>query len=624
MVKRNPAGQVREDLPAQAQAAAIEHAFGAIQVLAGPGSGKTYLTIRRIRHLICRHGISPEKILVITFTKAAASEMEERFYKLTEGQHRGVTFGTFHAVYFHMLKKSGYGGGRLAIATAREKRDCLKHILHMHGINDADAERLGSLLKEISRVKNSGGDMAAISPEEEEIKPMFPSVFKEYCDMMQEMGKLDFDDMILLCDRMLSGQKEILAYWQRAFSHILVDEFQDISPLQYRVLKRLAEPERNLFVVGDDDQSIYGFRGAGPDIMKQFMEDYPEALQLTLDTNYRSAGHIVQASLQLISDNENRFPKRIKAHCKENGLVGLHAFQGKEEERQYLLSSLKQLPPEEWQRTAVICRTNAQLTGLTAHLARENIPFFCKDRTENLFSHEIAKDFLAYLHFSRDAYGVLPGEGKRQDFLRIMNRPCRYIRRQALDGGGRPEQALREFYKQKPYMLEGLEIFFAALKRIAELRPYLAIDYIRRTMGYDVYLGENKRKEERDKLLETADEIQKTACGCRTAEEWDAYIDAYSECLERNATDAETAQKGVQLVTMHGSKGLEYDTVFLPQVNAKLLPGSKAHTKEEVEEERRIFYVAMTRAKYRLEISYSKEPSPFLSKWADAPYVRKE
>ncbi len=624
MVKQDTARQAGEDRPAQAQAAAIEHAFGAIQVLAGPGSGKTYLTIRRIRHLICRHGISPEKILVITFTKAAASEMEERFYRLTEGQHRGVTFGTFHAVYFHMLKKSGYGGSRLAIATAQEKRDCLKHILHMHGMADADAEQLGSLLKEISRVKNSGGDTAAIDSEEEEIRHWFPAVFKEYCDMMQEMGKLDFDDMILLCDRMLSGQKEILAYWQRAFSHILVDEFQDISPLQYRVLKRLAAPEKNLFVVGDDDQSIYGFRGAGPNIMRQFMADYPEALQLTLDTNYRSAGHIVQASLQLISHNENRFVKRIRAQREESGHVGLHAFPGKEEEWQYLISSLKQMPPEKQEHTAVICRTNAQLAGLTPHLVQANIPFCCKDRMEHLFSHEIAKDFLAYLHFSREAYGFPAGQGKRKDFLRIMNRPCRYIRRQALDGGACPERTLREYYKQKPYMLECLEIFFTALKRIARLRPYLAIDYIRKTMGYDVYLCGNKGREEREKLLETADEIQRTAFGCRTAEEWDAYIAVYSECMERNVKDTETAKKGVWLVTMHGSKGLEYDNVFLPQVNAKLLPGSKAHTKEEVEEERRIFYVAMTRAKYRLEISYSQEPSPFLSQWADSPYVNKE
>ncbi len=630
-IKQQRAGTAQ---PAPAQMSAIEHASGPIQVLAGPGSGKTYLTIRRVRHLICHHGISPDKILVITFTKAAAMEMEERFYRLTEGAYQGVSFGTFHAVYFHILKRSGYGGGRLQIATVQEKQNCLKHVLHMHEIREADRELTGALLKEISRWKNNGpfrdGCKTAIKPEhaevnsveEEKLQQMFPVIFREYCSLMEEAGRIDFDDMIFLCDRMFAGQKEILDYWQRAFSHILVDEFQDISPLQYRVLKRIAAPEENLFVVGDDDQSIYGFRGAGPDIMRRFMQDYPAAVQVTLDINYRSTAHIVQASSFLISENQNRFPKQIQADRQENGRVALRAFQEREEEEQDLIHRIKKLSPEEQEHTAVICRTNAQLAGISRIFIRENIPFVCRERMDNLFSHEIAKDFLAYLQYSHDTYLVQGGSGGlRRDFLRIMNRPCRYISRCALDGGDCPETALYAFYRQKPYMREYLDHFFGDLRKIAKLRPYTAIDYIRKHVGYDIYLCENKGREEQQKLLETADEIQRTALKFRTLKEWIHYTEVCSERLAGEGQYKKAGEKGVRLVTMHGSKGLEYDTVFLPQINAKLIPGRRAHTKEEVEEERRILYVAMTRAKRRLEISYFKEPSPFLAGLSALPCI---
>lgn len=633
IVKQSGAGTAR---PAPAQMLAIEHASGPVQVLAGPGSGKTYLTIRRIRHLICRHGISPDKILVITFTKAAAIEMKERFYRLTEGAFPGVSFGTFHAIYFQILKRSGYGGNRLRIAAAAEKQNCLKHVLHMHGINDADRELTGTLLKEISRRKNSvlsADDIGTpLKPEPASVncvetgklQQLFPVIFKEYCSLMEETGRLDFDDMIFLCDRMLAGRKEILDYWQRAFSHILVDEFQDISPLQYRVLKRLAAPQDNLFVVGDDDQSIYGFRGAGPDIMRQFMQDYPAALQLTLDTNYRSTSYIVQASSLLIAENQNRFAKQIQARNPETGRVVLRAFQEKEEEERHLIHTLKNMSLEELGHTAVICRTNAQLSGLSRPLMREHIPFCCSERMDNIFSHEIAKDFLAYLQYSHDTYGTSDSRGgKREDFLRIMNRPCRYIKRCALDGGDCSEAALLDFYGQNPYMQEYLGHFFADLRKIAGLRPYTAIDYIRKKVGYDVCLCEHRNREEQQKLLETADEIQYSASKYRTLEEWMHYIKIYSERLAEDKLFKKTAEKGVTLLTMHGSKGLEFETVFLPGINAKQIPGRRAHTKEEVEEERRIFYVAMTRAKHCLEISYFREPSPFLAGLAALPCIER-
>lgn len=611
--KRNGAGQS----PAPAQTLAIEHASGPIQVLAGPGSGKTYLTIRRIRHLICHHGISPNKILVITFTKAAATEMEERFMKLTEGLYPGVSFGTFHAIYFHILQKSGYGNGHLTPASAQEKWKYLEHVLKIHGIEEMDRDLAAALLKEISHWKNSGNEPEGQFITEETVRTKLPDICLAYNEILKEQNKLDFDDMICLCRDLLERDASLCSYWQNAFSHILVDEFQDISPLQYQILKKLALPENHLFVVGDDDQSIYGFRGAGPNIMKQFLTDYPQAVQVVLEQNYRSTDSIVQSSLLVIRANQNRFEKQIQTQNPTGEKVLLHAFDTKDEEVRHLLQKMQRLSSKQLTETAIICRTNVQLAEWSRLLTTKRIPFCCKDKVENLFESFIAEDLLAYLHFAWEIQKS--GKGKRRDFLRIMNRPSRYIRRDALLYESVTEQELLRYYADKPYMQMLIQRLFTDLHQIAAMRPYLAMDYIRKAMGYDVWLRENVSRSEQTYRLEKTDEIHKTSIGYHTFEEWKAYIEEYGEMLKEKVKNKE--ESGIHLLTMHGSKGLEYDTVFLPGVTAKNIPNRRAQGAEQIEEERRIFYVAMTRAKQRLEISYDTEPSSFLSQLTKSPYI---
>lgn len=609
-------------MPAPAQELAIEHAFGPIQVLAGPGSGKTYLTIRRIRHLICHHGISPDKILVITFTKAAASEMQERFIKLTEGEYQGVCFGTFHAVYFQILKQSGYGMEKLTPASGSDKWNYLEHSLKLCGIHDMDRELAGNLLKEISRVKQNGGILkltAAIgrsAQEDELLSQNFSAVYEEYCSLMREEKKLDFDDMIFLCDKLLEESEKVRSCWENRFSHILVDEFQDISPLQYQVLKKLTGPEQNIFVVGDDDQSIYGFRGAGPDIMKQFLTDYPKAVQVTLEYNYRSTEMIVNAALTVIAENKNRFYKQLKASRLSGPRPVLRAFASKEEEVSYLLTRLSTLSKNEQDNTAIICRTNLLLEEWSRYLTAAGITFTCRDRLDNLFEHFISMDFLAYLKCARDFYEN--GQVSRKDFLRIMNKPGRYIRRGALVNEIITPQLLSDYYSGKSYMQERIAVLWSELLHLAKLRPYLAIDYIRKVIGYNAVLKEKVSRSEYQYRMKMADEIQQTALKYRTYEEWMAYIDMYTAMLKEITP---VKKCGIKLATMHGSKGLEYDNVFLPDMTNKVMPNRKAHTPQQLEEERRIFYVAMTRARNYLEICYDKEPSPFLSKLVHSPYI---
>lgn len=581
---------------------AIEHASGPMQVLAGPGSGKTYLIIRRIRHLIRHHGISPNNILVITFTKAAAQEMKNRFIHLTEGEYPAVCFGTFHAVYFNILNKSG--GRKLKLATMKDKKNCLNHILNRMDMEDNDEELTGKLLKAISNEKNNKGSLKT----ELQISGL-DFIYKEYCRIMQEENKIDFDDMILLCDKLLDERQDVLSYWQNQFSHILVDEFQDISPLQYKVLCRLALPHNHLFVVGDDDQSIYGFRGAGPDIMRRFREDYPEALQTALGINYRCSGAIVAIAEMIIKDNKNRFPKLLTADREEGEAVKILSFDTREEEHSYLIGALLTKTAQELAETAIIYRTNADAAAFSRLLAVNRIPFRIHERFPDLFETQEAQDILACLTFASDYCRNPAAGGRRRDFLRFMNKPQRYIGRASL-ADTVTEEGLLRYYNGKSYMGDKIRGLFADIRRIAGLRPYLAVDYIRKRMNYEAYLYEGKNREDCCKIKDILDTLQKTARDYRTLSEWKEYIKEYGERMTVN--NGAQRKDGVSLLTMHGSKGLEYKNVYLADINEGKVPNKKAALGGQIEEERRLFYVAVTRAKECLEILHYGKPSVFL------------
>lgn len=586
----------------EAQALAIEHASGPMQVLAGPGSGKTYLIIRRISHLIRRHGISPDNILVITFTKAAAQEMKNRFVHLTEGRYPSVCFGTFHAVYFSILRQSG--NGTLKLAAMKEKRSCMKHILNLLAIEEEE-ELIGKLLKAISNKKNGTG-----LPEAEAQIREFETVYKEYCRIMQEENKIDFDDMILMCDRLLSEREEVRSYWQNRFSHILVDEFQDISPLQYKVLRRLSLPQNHLFVVGDDDQSIYGFRGAGPDIMRSFTEDYSGARQVPLNINYRCSEPIAAAAEAIIKENKNRFPKPLTAHRKGGEAVKILSFDTREAEHTYLSAALLGKTAKELTETAVICRTNADTAALSRQLTLKRIPFRIHERLPDLFLTQEALDILACLRFAADYCRNPAAGGRRRDFLRFMNKPQRYISRTALTAETVEEEALLHYYDSQTHMKETINKLFTDIRRIAKLRPYLAIDYIRHKLGYEACRYEGKGKEECDKIRETLNTLQQTAKAYKTQQEWNTYLQEYKEQLTAKAEDK--PPEGVSLLTMHASKGLEYKNVYLADINEGKIPNKKATSAGQTEEERRLLYVAITRAREHLEILHYGAPSPFL------------
>lgn len=587
--------------PSQVQA--VIHKDGPCMVLAGPGSGKTLTITKRIEYLIGKHHVSPEEILVITFTKAASIEMKERFVRLC-GQKAGpVTFGTFHGIYYGILKWA-YRMNASNILSEEQKYQLLKQVIGRMEIDiDDEKDFLQGIAGEIGNIKNNQIPLAeyeSLNCSEE----VFREIFEQYEKERKRLKKIDFDDMLVLVYELFKKRPDILSMWQRKFRYILIDEFQDINQVQYDVIRMLAAPENNLFIVGDDDQSIYRFRGARPDIMLGFKKDYPDTKEILLDVNYRSTKAIVNGAARVIRHNVNRYPKQIITTNEQGETVHIQEVRHPIEESKYVVSQIQEAKKRgiPYSEIAVLFRTNVEARALAETFMEYNMPFRMKERMPNLYEHFIAQDLTTYLKMAL-------GDRSRKSFLAIMNRPNRYIGRDSVEGTTISFESLRKFYCDKDWMLDRidqLEVDFRILKNMA---PYGAIQYIRKHIGYDEFLKEYAafRKINMEDLKEVLREIEERAKAFRTIEEWFTHIEEYSEELKRQSQQKETDPEAITFMTMHGSKGLEFDLVFIIGANETITPYKKAETKEEVEEERRMFYVAMTRARKKLIISYTKE-----------------
>ncbi len=596
-----------------AQHQAITHGAGPAIVLAGPGSGKTLVITQRVRYLIEAYHVRPQEILVITFTKAAAQEMQSRFQALS--RQRGVTFGTFHAVFFHILKYA-YHYSAANILTEEKKYQILQRLLSESGLHFEDErETLSEIASEISVVKNEQIPLehyySKSCPEE-----VFRGFYRKYEEMHRREGLLDFDDMMTMTYELLTQRADILAAWQRHYRYILVDEFQDINLLQYAILRLLADPERNLFIVGDDDQSIYRFRGAKPEIMLNFPKDYPDAKQIVLDRNFRSVASVIRAAQLVIRENTKRFAKRAVHVRKGQGQIDIREFSGQEHESLYLIKKVQEslaggIPPNE---IAVLYRTNQGARPYAERLMEFNIPFEMRDALPNIYEHWIAKDLFAYLHLARERLD-------RTEFLQVMNRPKRYIARDAIDAKVISLETLRTYYEDKEWMLDRIDRLELDLRMLKDMAPYAAVNYIRYGMNYEEYLQEyaKARRMKPEELTDILDEIQDGCRPFKTVEAWYEHLTAYKERLLEQRGKKERDPDAITLATLHSAKGLEFQEVFLVDVNEGTIPHRKASMEADLEEERRLFYVGMTRAKDRLHLFYVRErygkrvePSVFL------------
>ncbi|MGN8885972.1 ATP-dependent helicase [Blautia sp. HCP28S3_G10] len=603
-MKRNPS-----------QKRAIAHLSGPMMVLAGPGSGKTSVIVERTAYMTSEGKIPPSSVLVVTFSRAAAKEMKERFLTFTGQQHTQVTFGTFHGVFYGILKHA-YGFTAANILSEEEKSGILRELTLNYGGDLAEeGDFTEEIAKEISVVKGNRISLehyySSCCPDE-----VFRQIYQGYRKTCQEKRKLDFDDMLLYCYELFDKRKDILAAWQNKFQYILVDEFQDINQLQYDIVRMLAEPQNNLFIVGDDDQSIYHFRGARPEIMLNFTKDYPEAETVLLDVNYRCSSRILSSAMKVIGENKKRFQKKLSTPNETGNRISVREFQNPREEYLNVVSELRERmeKSEDLKDTAILLRTNQEAEGLVGALMERQVPFYMKEKLPNLFHHWICRNMLAYMRFAK-------GDTSRKNFLEIMNRPNRYIARDALPMTEISFDVLRDFYKDKDWMCDRITTLETHLKILKGLSPYAAINFIRKGMGYEEYLHEyaEYRKIKPEELSEILDRLTESTKGMDSLEEWEKYIEEYTHKLEEQAKKQEQEREGVLISTLHGVKGLEFDKVYILNVNEGSMPYKKAVLEPAVEEERRLFYVGMTRARKILTLCYvrqqyekKREPSRFL------------
>lgn len=596
------------------QMLALHHGEGPAIVFAGPGSGKTTVLTKRTAHLILERGISPASILVITYTKAAALSMQHRFFAGMKGMSPPVTFGTFHAVFYQILR-SRYHFKADCLLSDGGKRILLSHILKQFHMEWDIGEQL---LACISLQKNG---RTTLPLPEQVSREQFEEISRLYAARTAALGKLDFDDMLTKCRTLLTEDVQERSRWQRRFSYLLADEFQDCNLIQYELLGLLAEPERNLFVVGDDDQSIYGFRGAAPDIMRRFLRDYPDAQRYLLTENYRSAGEIVDAAGRVISQNKDRVPKQCTANgsnLRRHAQIRVRAFPDKGAQYAYLAGQIKENESIPFRENAILCRTNAGLAAVQGILEREKIPCIGGNRREGLYQTFFAEDLRCYL-------AMAMGDCRRGTILCVINHPERGIGREGMEEGQVSLTALAQSYEACGQRREAdrLRKLASQLKQVSKMSPYLAIGMVRKVVGYDRYLRERAGK---NRLLYEEWErgvglLQEEAKQFVRIEDWISYMGSQKRMQPPGRVSWEG--DGVRLMTLHAAKGLEFSRVFIPDVNEGNIPYGRMLSDETAEEERRLFYVGMTRAKTALQLlcvqgtNASGQPSRFLKPLAD-------
>ena len=591
------------------QLKAVNHLDGPCMVLAGPGSGKTRVITYRIANMVVNKNIKPTSILAISFTKASSIEMKNRALSLSNDfRMNKVTYGTFHSVFFRILRYfENYNIE--SILDEKTKRIGLKNILKGLNIENADDdETIGQVINEISYVKNELMDKRDFKSEVL-TNDEFIKVYNFYEEYKQQMNKIDFDDMLIKTYELLKNNKAALDRVRSVYRYILVDEFQDINKVQFEALKLIANPSNNIFVVGDEDQSIYGFRGSRPDFLLEFEEYFSNTKKVLLDINYRSKGEIINIANRLIEKNTNRYEKVIKCGQGNGAKVNYISPEDSEEEAVYIAKDIKNKVQEdytEYTDFAVIYRTNIQSRALVDVFMDMRIPFVVKDSIVTIYDHWAAQDILAYLRI-----GVNPNSNK--DWIRIINKPFRYISRDNLNLIKDEPDFINSLINKcdlHPKQVKTINDLDIDISYVKGLNPKNAISYIRTTLDYDRYILDYcaNRKIKTNGLIEILNELESSATNFKTIQEYLEHIERVKSEIVDNKNNKET--DGVIFTTMHSAKGLEFKNVYIIGANEGTIPHEKSYEiddeekkNDQIEEERRLMYVAITRAEENICIS---------------------
>ena len=599
------------------QSLAAYHVNGPMLVLAGPGSGKTHLLVERIRIMIEEKGVKPDEILVITFSKKSALEMENRFFSLVNNAPYSVTFGTFHAVFYDILKHY-YNFTKESILTEPEKLELIRHgdgdnVFIGHGDGDfvpeGDEKDLQGIVDNISAYKNFGEDFFTktagkyMTIEEQD---SFREIYKYYCRRSHELGKLDFDDMVLLVRDLFLKHEGILREWQKRYRYFLVDEFQDINDAQYDVLRLLAGDCMNVFAVGDDDQSIYAFRGAKPSLMQKFLKQYHGCKRVNLTMNYRCCENIIKCADSCIRHNADRLDRPMQRHLpsKNGGGVEVNITEGSISQAEYVCAKISGLMAQKgysYDDFAVLYRSEHCATMLKTILKSNNLPVKSGDSGINPYTDKVTDIVIAYLKCAI-------GNCTRNDFLLMMNNPKRGLSREAIsavnDGKNHDSDdyfaLLRDYYDEDNKMLG---IINELAQVITKIRKGSSADALKILQNIDI-LG-TLSGDSNSSNIEVFNFLNDFSRDFVSISEFVEHVMNMREKSHENEDNSfllhnKKENTGINLMTAHASKGLEFKVVFVIGLQEGLFPHHKSMEGMLVEEERRLMYVAMTRAKERL------------------------
>ncbi len=585
-----------------AQCEAVMHGEGPAMVVAGPGSGKTLTIIRRLLYLIYECNVPADKILVITYTKEAALSMQQKFYEQKElffngHVHQGyVNFGTFHSFFYQIIKNiKKYSEYQLI--TPQEKIKLTRSILKEIQEEVSDFE-VKSFLEQVSFFKNTGKFKV-----EEDIS----NTLQKYMEAMHKYKRMDFDDMLYLCKQEFQAEKILLQTWRERYEYILIDEYQDINPIQYDLMYLLTQNNPNLFVVGDDDQAVYGFRGSDVECFQKFYQDYKDTKTIYLNINYRCTAQITEVSQKLISCNKKRLAKNIISGVDNSkGDIKIIGSETTREMYHNIIEKLQKLTPEELNNRAILFRTNATLQSFANQLVGKQIHFVVREKIQSLYEHFIVCDILDFFEASN-------GCRDRVLFLRLCDRLKLPFGRTLFMEEQVDLEVLKErvsnsiYYERKE--IEQIDILMQHLHRISKMRPALAINYILYAMNYQNYLyskagNHTMMPEEWQEVLNW---LKEDAEGYEDYKSWRPHIQRSKEEVDKQMTKKKQNKLGIHLMTMHATKGLEYEQVYVLPLNDGIIPKIKRGEKvtdEHLEEERRLLYVALTRAKTNIELHY--------------------
>lgn len=559
-------------------------------IVAAPGSGKTTVIINKVNHLVSERHIPNGNIIIITFTKAAAVNMKNRYIN-TFNRSSSPFFGTFHGLFYKMLLNAGKN---IDIIDGGIAHKIVSNVMTKY-FDEVNDDKVKEAINNISLFKTSRSSIDEFKPTL--TKDIFKDALETYEEYKKQYNKWDFDDLALEVLNMLKSDERMLNGYRRLFKYILVDEFQDCDEIQIEFLKLINDGEDNsLFAVGDEDQCIYSFRGSKPEYMVSFDKIFEGGKKYFLSINYRSKKNIVDKSKEVIKFNKSRNNKEIKWNRDSEGIIKWFNTYNERAQAEIIADTICEgkklnIPYED---NAVLYRTNMESNSIIDVLTKRRIPFTLIDREYNFFEHFICKDILAYLKLAVNEYD-------RESFFQIINRPFRYVSKTSLayvknySKEENPFDILIEKDDTQPFQKKKLDDLKKDIQYLNKISLSSAIAYIIMDLGYVDHLKNYAQKfnQSYDDLEDVVEEFKLAAEGYKTIFEFLKHVNEVKESIEESKKKKE--REGVILSTIHGVKGMEFKNVYIMNICEDTIPHSSSKD-TNLEEERRLFYVGMTRA----------------------------